>query len=87
MPLVFARFRPGVIGESRRVVHLIALTDPADLPNVRDVSGAGALCGERLPPGKFDVLDAVQGMPCAACLLQRPGYGPRPPSPLFRTSA
>ncbi|MEQ0564039.1 hypothetical protein ABJI51_33580 [Amycolatopsis sp. NEAU-NG30] len=61
--LALVRLRRGVVGESRRVCHLIPVPDgpvPAHLT---------ALCGEAIFPGEAEVLDGLRGMPCHACLM------------------
>jgi hypothetical protein len=63
--LALVRLRRGVVGESRRVCHLIPI--PADQPVPDHLT---ALCGERVYPGDADVLDRICGMPCLSCLLQ-----------------
>ncbi len=93
--LVYVRFRLGVVGESRRTVHLAYLLEKAH---------AGvfvALCGQRFVPGEAELLGEISGQPCFPCLQLSPGpddpgesedlpevLGPRPPlTDLFRVSA
>lgn len=62
--LALVRLRRGVVGESRRVCHLIPV--PAG-----PVSGhLTALCGEAIFPAEAEVLDGLRGMPCHACLME-----------------
>jgi hypothetical protein len=68
--LAMVRFRRGVVGESRRVCHLIPVPSgpvPAQLT---------ALCGESIFPGEAEVLDGLRGMPCHACLMESAPAGP-----------
>lgn len=54
------RYRPGVVGESRRVVHASVLWS----------SSAGvvrSLCGREFALGDVEVLEGIGGMPCMAC--------------------
>lgn len=71
---VAARLRRGVllpagrvVGETDRAVHLFPL--PADNPNPDHLT---ALCGLIITPGMADVVLAVTGMPCPACLALAP---------------
>jgi hypothetical protein len=64
-PVLLVRLRFGVVGESRRVVHVVpapqnATTVPAVLT---------ALCGEQIRPGTAEVLPELGGMPCGPCFL------------------
>ncbi|MFF1611418.1 hypothetical protein ACFVYA_26850 [Amycolatopsis sp. NPDC058278] len=68
--LALVRLRRGVVGESRRVCHLIPVPAgpvPAHLT---------ALCGESIFPGEAEVLDGLRGMPCHACLVRSAPPGP-----------
>lgn len=73
--MAFVRFRSGVVGETRRTVHLVEL--PAgvadtlalnELPHVLT-----ALCGQGFAPGTADVLAGIAGMPCVDCVRRSPG--------------
>lgn len=59
---ILVRFLPGVVGESRRVVHVVPIPDVEDIPEV-----LVALCGERIPQGKAEWLTQLCGMPCERC--------------------
>lgn len=65
---LLARPLPGVVGETRRVVHLAGLT-----ANGR-VTG---LCGASFATADVEILDHIAGMPCEVCLSRAPGAGPR----------
>ncbi|SEC71773.1 hypothetical protein [Amycolatopsis tolypomycina] len=69
--LALVRLRRGVVGESRRVCHLI----PVPAGPVPD--RLMALCGESICPGDAEVLDGLRGMPCHVCLVRSapPGQG------------
>lgn len=66
--LVAARLRRGIVlpsgritGETDRAVHLFPL--PTGVPD-----HLTALCGLVITPGMADMLTAIVGMPCPACL-------------------
>jgi len=59
---VLARPRAGVVGQTRRVVHVFPLQD----------GGPGVLvayCGFEGRSGELDLLDGPAGMPCERCLV------------------
>lgn len=56
--MIRVRYRPGVVGETRRVVH--AAWSPA-APVVH------TLCGAELPVEQIELLDNLGGMPCMQC--------------------
>jgi hypothetical protein len=62
--LLLGRLRPGMVGESRRVVHVFLLA--LDIP--RDTT-LTARCGETLAVGDMQWLSEIAGMPCERCLL------------------
>ncbi len=62
--LALVRLRRGVVGESRRVCHLIPV------PDVPFSGALTALCGEPIRPADAEVLDGLRGMPCHPCLLR-----------------
>jgi hypothetical protein len=64
-PVLLVRLLPGIVGESRRVVHVVAA--PADTRTVPEV--LTALCGEQIKPGTAEVLPDLGGMPCGPCFL------------------
>jgi hypothetical protein len=76
-PLVFVRFRAGVVGESRRAVHLMfmhaRLSDSVAIPDRARV--LTALCGQTFSPGEAEILSSMGGMPCEMCLRLSPGPG------------
>lgn len=65
-PLLLVRLLPGVVGESRCVVHVVvALQDTRTaVPEVLT-----ALCSEHIKPGTAEVLPDLGGMPCSPCFL------------------
>jgi hypothetical protein len=65
--LALVRLRRGVVGESRRVIHLIPVSADRALPD-----RLTALCGEEVYPGQAEMLDRICGMPCQTCLLRSP---------------
>ncbi|GDY31059.1 hypothetical protein [Gandjariella thermophila] len=66
-PVLLVRLRPGVVGESRRVVHVVPVPAGSAVPAV-----LVAYCGARIPPGAAELLPEPAGMPCTACLLRAP---------------
>lgn len=59
------RLRQGVVGESRRVCHVVPI------PEDRAVPGhLTALCGTDIYPGQADVLPGLVGMPCDGCMTR-----------------
>ena len=69
--LALVRLRRGVVGESRRVCHLIPVPVDQAVPEYLT-----ALCGELVFPGEAEVLETICGMPCHSCMA-------RSPSPAF----
>lgn len=61
---ILVRYLPGVVGESRRVIHVVRITNVAEIPDV-----LVALCGERIRPGVAEQLYAPIGAPCNVCLF------------------
>lgn len=61
--LMIGRPLPGVVGESRRVVHLFPGTG-------RYPDTLTAYCGEAFWSGDLEWLDGPAGMPCTVCLLR-----------------
>jgi hypothetical protein len=61
-PVVLVRYRPGVTGQTARVVHVVPL--PTD-----DLAGAvGALCGAVLALENIETVTPGVGMPCTMCV-------------------
>jgi len=65
--LLLVRLRPGVVGESRRVVHVVSFPTGDNVPEV-----LVAYCGEEIRRGPADVLPKPCGAPCEACLIEAP---------------
>jgi hypothetical protein len=63
-PVVFVRYRRGVVGESSRTVHAVTL------PTGGPVNMVGARCGAVLMPGDIETVALGEGMPCIACVLR-----------------
>ncbi|MFF5991396.1 hypothetical protein [Prauserella flavalba] len=61
--VMVVRLRRGVVGETRRVCHLVPAPAPGTPP--RELA---ALCGEGIVPGQAELLSGFTGMPCEACL-------------------
>jgi hypothetical protein len=62
--LATVRYRPGVVGETRRVSHLIVVEEQHHLPHA-----VTTRCGLLVRRGEADVLDTACGMPCERCLI------------------
>jgi hypothetical protein len=65
--LAVMRLRRGVVGESRRVSHVVPIPDGASLPGELT-----ALCGVRVNPRQSEVLASISGMPCEPCVSRLP---------------
>ncbi|WP_230425175.1 hypothetical protein [Prauserella cavernicola] len=61
--MMVVRLRRGVVGETRRVCHLVPVPDVSETP-----TEITALCGERILPGQAELLSGFRGMPCETCL-------------------
>jgi hypothetical protein len=59
------RLRRGVVGERRRVCHIVRIPDEGPIPEELI-----ALCGEPIAPSRAEVLNRICGMPCEACLAR-----------------
>jgi hypothetical protein len=66
-PTIFVRHLPGVVGETRRVCHIVPIPDHATVPDV-----LVAYCGEQIKPGTAEQLTAPAGQPCFGCLVTAP---------------
>lgn len=64
-PVLLVRYRPGVVGETRRTVQVVeaSLVVPGS-----DV--LSALCGAVLTSGELEAVALGEGMPCNACVLR-----------------
>lgn len=72
-PVALLRYRPGVVGESSRMVHVVPL------PLVGEAGVAGvALCGALLCPDEVETVRPGHGMPCSLCLISHIGAGTSP---------
>ena len=65
--LFFARALPGVVGETRRVVHVFPVPEQDSVPDQLT-----AFCSESFGPGELELLDSPAGMPCESCLQRTP---------------
>ena len=61
------RLRPGVVGEARRVCHLVRIPGTEAAP-----TALHTLCGTAIAPGTADLLTEVTGMPCGPCWARAP---------------
>ncbi len=62
-PVVLVRYRPGVVGETARVVHVVSL------PTGEQAGVVGAVCGVTLLLEDIETLTPGVGMPCTVCLV------------------
>lgn len=62
--MAVVRLRRGVVGERRRVCHIVPIPGSGPVPD-----RLHALCGEPIAPGDAEVLNRIAGMPCEACLV------------------
>lgn len=62
-PVVLARYRPGVVGETARTVHMVPL------PTDGQAGAVGALCGAVLLRNDLETVTPGQGMPCTVCVV------------------
>lgn len=79
--ILLVRLRPGLVGESRRVVHIVPETEGKTHRVVHVVpepeatttpESLRAYCGGEFRPGELELLDGITGMPCERCLLHMP---------------
>ena len=63
--VVVVRLRHGVVGETKRVCHVVPVPERGHIP-----AELTALCGEPILPAQAEVLDRVCGMPCETCLAR-----------------
>lgn len=61
------RLRQGVVGETRRVCHLVRIPDTGAPP-----ATLHTLCGTAIAPGTAELLTGVTGMPCGPCWAKAP---------------
>lgn len=64
-PLLLVRFKSGVVGETKRVCHLVPTPEVDTAPDVLT-----ALCGTEIRPGEADLLPRIMGMPCESCMAR-----------------
>lgn len=64
-PVMLVRLKAGVVGESRRQVHVVPLSSATPDTFV-------AYCGLRLARADSDTLAEPEGMPCYLCLALSP---------------
>lgn len=73
-PVALVRYRPGVTGETARMVHLIPL------PNGGQEGAVHALCGVLLCTAGIEIVTPGHGMPCSSCVLSHVTDSPPPPT-------
>ncbi|MGH3889223.1 MAG: hypothetical protein ACRDSZ_22140 [Pseudonocardiaceae bacterium] len=62
-PIMLVRYRPGVVGETARVVHVVAL------PTDEQAGVVGAWCGAALMARDIETVTPGEGMPCTVCVV------------------
>ena len=62
-PVVLARYRPGVTGETARTVHVVPL------PTNGQAGAVSAVCGAVLMLTDIETVTPGAGMPCTMCVL------------------
>ncbi len=72
-PVTLVRYRPGVVGETARTVHLVPL------PLGGPAGVVTAVCGTLLRREDVEPVTPGQGMPCTVCLISHVADGPPPP--------
>jgi hypothetical protein len=65
--ILLVRFRPGVVGLTRRVVHIVPV--PSDNSMLERLT---AYCGQVIERGQAELIGGPTGTPCAMCLLRAP---------------
>lgn len=61
--MAVVRLRRGVVGERRRVCHIVPIPESGHIPHQ-----VYALCGEPIASCDAEVLNGIAGMPCERCL-------------------
>ena len=77
-PVAMLRYRPGVAGETSRIVHLVPLPPGPGEMGAAEV----ALCGALLCLGQVEAVTPGEGVPCSLCLISHVSAGPPPPADL-----
>jgi hypothetical protein len=72
--LLFGRPLPGIVGETRRVVHVFEVPEQNATPE-----RLTAFCSASFGPGELELLDRPLGMPCESCLQRTPTSEPELP--------
>jgi hypothetical protein len=62
--VVLVRYRPGVVGETARTVHVVRL------PTGEQAGALGTMCGAALLLEDIETLTPGVGMPCTVCVLK-----------------
>lgn len=61
-PVIHVRFKAGLVGETRRTVHVVPAPDGDELPDI-----LFAYCGQQIKPGEAERVEPFAGMPCERC--------------------
>jgi hypothetical protein len=62
-PIMLVRYRPGVVGETARTVHIVPL------PTDGQAGVVGAVCGAALMLDDIETVNPGEGMPCTLCVI------------------
>lgn len=73
VPVLLVRLLSGVVGDSRRTMHIV----PCDDDHIVNVDGKRLLylkpyCGVAIMPKTYETFDNLVGMPCELCAIARP---------------
>jgi hypothetical protein len=80
-PLLLVRYRPGVVADTARTVHLVALPRSTPPPGM----ALTACCGALLRPAQIETVTPGTGMPCTLCVVHRVAGSPPPDRTLAPT--
>jgi hypothetical protein len=73
--VMWVRFRPGIVGLTRRMVHVVPVPAGDVVPQ-----RLTAYCGQPFEPGQAELLTEAAGAPCTMCLLLWPLPPPGTPA-------
>jgi hypothetical protein len=64
--VLLVRFKRGIVGESRRTVHIVPT------PSYPEITALKAHCGQEFRADQAELVGKGQGMPCEWCLSRAP---------------
>jgi hypothetical protein len=68
--VLLLRYRQGLVGESRRLVHIASVPDDG-----APMESLTVYCGHSFAPGEAELVGGPGGVPCLACLMRAPVPG------------